>query len=276
MGSAMKKGLCLLLVLLQLLCFGSTAYASAMEVPDTLPEEETTAEETPVETPAGAEDATESTQPTEPIPPVENNPEESTVPPEKTEVPAETEQPVEPGEKVVSEQEKAEEAMEDCTCGTDDDFHAVTCPRYVMPEKSVCTCAKPCWETGNPWCDICGNYGTEQCQGEEEPEAYEASGAYTVVIPASISVDCNTMAAGYSIVAEGFDLPDTGYVTVTATSAGWLSSSTSRVPFTNTLSGYCLRSTGDTLTGLLRVQKPQKSGTYAGTITFLIRYYSGS
>lgn len=46
--------------------------------------------------------------------------------------------------------------------------------------------------------------------------------------------------------------------------------------FTHSLSGSCLYETGDTLTGTIRVEKPPVSGSYTGTISFLIHYFSGS
>lgn len=244
----MKRGLCLLLALVLIFSLSITAYASTEEIidPTEIPATEENSE--PLET-------TESEEGTEP--------EETTEPVESTE-PEETAEPEET------------DAVGECTCGTEEaDIHATSCPLYVAPDAPVCTCAEKCGDEANDWCDVCGVYGASECQGKEEAEMYEATGAYEVKIPANISVDPEHLTACYTVASEGFDLPEGGYVTVTATTSGQLRSETDSVSFTNTLSGNYLYATGETLSGTIRVEEPERSGIYTGTITFLIRYYSG-
>lgn len=105
---------------------------------------------------------------------------------------------------------------------------------------------------------------------------YEASGAYEVSIPATINVDKATMTASYTVEAKEFDIDDNAYVTVKAATDGILTNGDGdTTTFTNTLADGKLSVTGDTLAGTVSVEKPSAHGTFAGTITFTINYFSG-
>lgn len=105
---------------------------------------------------------------------------------------------------------------------------------------------------------------------------YEASGEYTVSIPATINVDKSTMTASYNVAAESFDIDDAAYVTVTASTDGILTNGDGvTTTFTNTLADGQLKVTGDTLAGSVSVEAPSAHGTFEGTITFTIKYFAG-
>lgn len=105
---------------------------------------------------------------------------------------------------------------------------------------------------------------------------YQASGEYEVSIPATIQVDKSTLAAAYTVEATSFDIDDAAYVTVTAATDGVLTNDKGgTTTFTNTLADGKLKVTGDTLAGAVSVEKPSAHGTFQGSITFTIRYFSG-
>lgn len=107
-------------------------------------------------------------------------------------------------------------------------------------------------------------------------EEQEPTGAYTVHIPSTITVDGKSLTGYYTVEAVGFDLAEGTYVTVEADADGTLSSGTETVSFTNSLDGSQLWHTDDCLTGTIRVDTPKTSGSYRGTVSFRIRYISGS
>lgn len=101
-------------------------------------------------------------------------------------------------------------------------------------------------------------------------------GGYEVEIPATITVDAATKKGNYEVVAKNFVIPESAYVTVTASKNGSLTNGKDSLSFTNTLESKNLEATGDKLAGTVEVtDTPSNPGKYTGTVDFTINYYSG-
>lgn len=108
---------------------------------------------------------------------------------------------------------------------------------------------------------------------------YVVEGDYVVEIPSELKVDSVTKEGKYTV--EVTELPEGGYVVVTADSEGVLTNENKQtVTFTNTLTntqdsdqGNKITEAGDTLNGLVKVTGKGAKGTYTGTLNFTINCY---
>lgn len=108
---------------------------------------------------------------------------------------------------------------------------------------------------------------------------FVVEGDYVVEIPSELKVDSVTKEGKYTV--EVTELPDDGYVVITADSEGVLTNENNKtVTFTNTLTntqdsdqGGKITEAGDTLDGLVKVTGKGSKGTYKGTLNFTINCY---
>ena len=101
---------------------------------------------------------------------------------------------------------------------------------------------------------------------------YTVEGVYEVEIPATIKVDSKTKIGSYDVTAVS--LPEGGYMTVSAATAGTLTNGNATVNFTNALAGDDLTFEGDLVRGTVTVTgKASSVGKYTGTLNFTINCY---
>lgn len=105
---------------------------------------------------------------------------------------------------------------------------------------------------------------------------YIVEGGYEVEIPSAITLDAATGEGKYTITAKNFVIGENAYVTVTTDEKGVLKNGSDEIGFSNTLTSGKLTKDGDKFEGTIKIDdKPSNPGKYAGTVDFIIKYYSG-